>query len=109
MQTLKQCTYGLTRISLMIVALAALNTGTAHALEECFLQMDGVDGGSSQRYHEHAIEVTAYSWEEKNLAQASSSGAVAGRVQMDYLHVSMPAGKAGPVLLLLVANGGNSR
>jgi type VI secretion system secreted protein Hcp len=109
MQTLKQRTYRLACTSLMVVALAALDTGTAHAYTECFLKIEGVDGDSVQRGHERAIDVTAYSWDEKNQAQPSSPGGGGGHVQMDYLHVSMHAGRAGPALMLLAANGGVSR
>lgn len=110
MQTLKQHTYKLARASLIVVTLAS---GTAHAFEECFLQIDGVDGGSTKRGHEHAIEIVSYSWEEKSDPrphQAEARGMpVPGHPQMDSLHVSAHAGKAGPALMLLAANGGYSR
>ena len=115
MRTRRLTSNGLAHASLaalICVALALPYARDARAFENCFLQIEGVDGGSAQRLHPHAIEITAYSWEEKNVHPASSGerrGGTGGRAQMDYLRASMRAGKASPALMLLVANNGYSR
>ncbi len=113
MQTYRKLSHVVRGSVIICTLMAALNVGAAYAFEECFLQIEGVDGGSIRRGHEHAVDLTAYSWEEKSDPRSRQAdargGPVHGRSQMDFLHVTMRAGKAGPVLMLLAANGGNSR
>lgn len=112
MHTRGKLSVGLRRASLACALMALLHAGAAHAFEECFLQIEGVDGGSARRGHEHAIDITAYSWEERNArapGPGEQGGGGTGRAQIDNLHLTMRAGRASPVLMLWAANGAYAR
>lgn len=73
------------------------------ARSDCYLKIDGVEGSAATRGFERQIEVTSFSWEEKNSSAMPGGGT--GRVAMDNFRVSMRSDKSSPALMLLAANG----
>ncbi|HEY3000096.1 MAG TPA: type VI secretion system tube protein Hcp [Acidimicrobiales bacterium] len=75
--------------------------------ERWFLDLDGIDGGSTDTHHVGDIDVLVWSW---GLAQraptpGSGSGAGAGRAAFEDLHVTAPTSVATPKLFLTCATG----
>src|SRR4029453_11101458 len=81
--------------------------GGGDMAERWFLDLDGIDGGSTDTHHVGDIDVLVWSW---GLAQraptpGSGSGAGAGRAAFEDLHVTAPTSVATPKLFLTCATG----
>ena len=74
---------------------------------DIFIKIDGIPGESTDREHKDEIEVLSYSWGESNAGAhfATGSGAGAGKVSMQDLHITMHVSKASPSLMLHCATG----
>ncbi len=70
-----------------------------------FLRLDGIPGESKDAKHPGEIEVESFSWGETASIAATTSGAGAGKVQVEDLHVTMATSKASPLLFLACATG----
>lgn len=74
-----------------------------------FLQLDGVDGESTDDRHRNQIDLLSYSWGETQLVIHSGGGGGASKVQVQELHCALHTCKATPALFLGVANGRHFR
>ena len=74
-----------------------------------FLQLDGVDGESTDDRHRNQIDLLSYSWGETQLIIHSGGGGGASKVQVQELHCALHTCKATPALFLGVANGRHFR
>ena len=70
-----------------------------------FLKLDGIPGESVDAKHPNEIELLSFSWGEASSIVASPSGAGAGKVHVEDLHITMPTSKASPHLFLACATG----
>ena len=76
------------------------------AAVDYFLKIDGIQGESRDAKHKGEIDLESFSWGEANVgAPVAGSGAGAGKVQAEDLHVVMKMNKASPLLLLACATG----
>ena len=103
MQKLKQVIREFIKLAFITTCLAASVSSSALAI--CFLKIDGVQGSTTVRGHEHDFEVTSYLWEEKNSSSVGAGGTNTGRPIMDSFRFSMRSGNSSPALMLLAANG----
>jgi type VI secretion system secreted protein Hcp len=103
MQKPKKTICGFIKPVFISACLAASASSPALARSDCYLKIDGVEGSAATRGFERQIELTSFSWEEKNSSAMSGGGT--GRVAMDNFRVSMRADKSSPALMLLAANG----
>lgn len=76
------------------------------ASSDFLLKIDTVDGESSQKGHEKAIDVLSWSWGESNAgSSATGSGGGTGKVSMQDFHFVMSVNNASPKLMQLCATG----
>jgi type VI secretion system secreted protein Hcp len=74
------------------------------ALVDCFLKLDGIDGESLDSKHKGEIQVTSWSWNEKQ-RRDEASGLTIGKVHMSDFTFKMSVSKATPQLMLACAEG----
>ena len=71
-----------------------------------FLQIDGIEGESTDQSHLNEIDVLSWSWGETNAGtQAYGGGGGAGKVSMQDFNFVMTYNKASPKLMLACATG----
>jgi type VI secretion system secreted protein Hcp len=76
------------------------------AAVDYFLQIDGVEGESTDAKHKGWIDVDSWSWGENNPTPVSAGGGGgAGKVQMQDFHFISRVSKASPKLFLACASG----
>ena len=82
------------------------DTGEQAAAVDYFLEIDGVEGESTDDRHRGEIDIESWSWGETNSgAGASGGGGGAGKVSMQDFHFTKNYDKASPKLFLAVATG----
>jgi type VI secretion system secreted protein Hcp len=74
------------------------------ALVDCFLKLDGIDGESLDSKHKGEIQVTSWSWNEKQ-RRDEQTGLTVGKVHMSDFTFTMSVSKAAPQLMLACAEG----
>jgi len=73
---------------------------------DAFLKIEGIEGDSQQKGHEHEIEVSAFNWGETQTGNiGSGGGGGAGKVQMQDFHFTMKSSTASPTLMRSCASG----
>jgi type VI secretion system secreted protein Hcp len=73
---------------------------------DLFLKIDGIPGESLDAKHKGEIELESFSWGETSSgAHPAATGAGAGKVQIQDLHVVAHVNKASPTLMLACATG----
>lgn len=73
---------------------------------DMFLKIDGIEGESTTKGHDHEIDVLSFSWGESNSSSAGSGGGGgAGKVEMQDFHFVMAVNRASPQLFLHCASG----
>lgn len=76
------------------------------AAVDYYLKIDGVDGESSAKGHEKAIEIDSFSFgAHQTGTHSAGSGGGAGKVQMNDFHFTMKVCAASPKLMLACASG----
>ena len=76
------------------------------AAVDYFLEIEGIQGESTDAKHKGAIDLDSFDWGEANRSTpAAGGGGGAGKVEMQDLRVVMETSKASPVLLLACATG----
>jgi len=77
------------------------------ALFDAFLKIEGIDGESTDDKYTGWIQVDSFSWGETNAHTVSSAttGAGAGKVDMQDLHVTKVSDKSSPTLFFDCAAG----
>ncbi len=76
------------------------------AAVDYFLKIEGIEGESSDAKHKGEIELSSWSWGEKQSGtHASGAGGGAGKVAMDDFRFTMHVNKATPKLMLACASG----
>jgi type VI secretion system secreted protein Hcp len=93
--------------SIQVVSPGETGPDAAGAAVDYYLKIDGVDGDSTDRGLEGAIEIESWSWGATQGASAhgAGGGGGAGKVVMQDFHFTMKTGKASPQLFLLCATG----
>lgn len=72
----------------------------------CFLKLDGIDGGSTVAKHKGEIDVDTFSWSESQSGSPTAgAGGGAGKVVMQDFRLVMKISKASPKLMLACATG----
>lgn len=83
----------------------AILTADAAAVDY-FLQIDGIEGESTDDRHNGEIEILSFSWGETNAGtHAGGGGGGAGKVQMQDFHFTTSMSKASPKLFESCATG----
>lgn len=73
---------------------------------ECFLEIDGITGGSQDSRHRDEIDVLSFSWAESQAAAVQSGlGAGVGKVHAQDLEVMARTSRASPQLMVACASG----
>jgi type VI secretion system secreted protein Hcp len=76
------------------------------ALVDYFLQLEGVDGESTDEAYKGWIQLQAWQWAEENSGRwGFGSGGGSGKVEMKDFEFRMVSNKASPKLFLLCAKG----
>jgi type VI secretion system secreted protein Hcp len=74
--------------------------------QDYFLQIDGIEGESTDAKHKDWIDVESWSWGEVQTGSLhTGSGAGAGKVAFQDLHFTTKLSKASPKLFLACASG----
>ncbi|AOI67569.1 type VI secretion protein [Burkholderia territorii] len=78
----------------------------ANALVDYFLQIDGVEGESTDQQYPGLIQIQSWQWAEENSGRwGFGSGGGAGKVEMKDFEFRMVSNKASPKLFLMCATG----
>lgn len=78
----------------------------ANALVDYFLQIDGVEGESTDQDYPGLIQLQSWQWAEENSGRwGFGSGGGAGKVEMKDFEFRMVSNKASPKLFLMCATG----
>ncbi|MFG6730401.1 Hcp family type VI secretion system effector [Burkholderia pseudomallei] len=78
----------------------------ANALVDYFLQIDGVEGESTDQQYRGLIQIQSWQWAEENSGRwGFGSGGGAGKVEMKDFEFRMVSNKASPKLFLMCATG----
>lgn len=73
---------------------------------DAFIKIDGVPGESTDKQHPGEIQVESFNFGDTNAtSRAIGSGAAAGRVSFQDLHITAKVSKASPLLMLFCAQG----
>jgi type VI secretion system secreted protein Hcp len=72
---------------------------------DAFIKIDGIAGDSTDKQHPGEISVDSFSFGETNATSRTASGAGAGRVSFQDLHITARVSKASPLLMLFCASG----
>ena len=75
------------------------------AAADYYLEIDGIDGESTDQGHQGEIELNSWSWGESQVSTHGGGGGGAGKVSMQDFHFTMDTSKASPKLMLAVATG----
>src|SRR5579884_2014717 len=73
-----------------------------------YLKLDGIDGESRSAKFEGAIDIESFSWGLSNSGRAigsAATGAGAGKVSFQDIHLTSKVSKASPKLMLACASG----
>jgi len=87
-----------------LLALGMSATGLAHAANSYFLQIDGIQGGSTDRSHKDWIDVDSFSW-GLTLITSGSGGPSVGKASFSDLSWTQPVDISTPKWFLDVATG----
>ncbi|MBN3817151.1 type VI secretion system tube protein Hcp [Paraburkholderia sp. Se-20369] len=78
----------------------------ANALVDYFLEIDGVEGESTDKQYPNRIQIQSWQWAEENSGRwGFGSGGGAGKVEMKDFEFRMVSNKASPKLFLMCATG----
>ncbi|AUH53589.1 type VI secretion system tube protein Hcp [Chromobacterium sp. ATCC 53434] len=78
----------------------------ANALVDYFLQIEGVEGESTDQQYPGLIQIHSWQWAEENSGKwGFGSGGGAGKVEMKDFEFRMVSNKASPKLFLMCATG----
>ncbi|AJY27174.1 hypothetical protein BTM_4990 [Burkholderia thailandensis 34] len=78
----------------------------ANALVDYFLEIDGVEGESTDQHYPGRIQIQSWQWAEENSGRwGFGSGGGAGKVEMKDFEFRMVSNKASPKLFLMCATG----
>lgn len=80
------------------------------AAVDYYLQIDGIDGESTDDQHRNQIEILSFSWGQSNpgitnQAYGAGGGGGAGKATFQDIHFTASASKATPKLMLAAATG----
>ena len=80
------------------------------AAVDYYLQIDGIDGESTDEQHRNQIEILSFSWGASNpgitnQSYGAGSGGGAGKATFQDIHFTASASKASPKLMLAAATG----
>ncbi|RKO01579.1 type VI secretion system tube protein Hcp [Burkholderia mallei] len=77
----------------------------ANALVDYFLQIDGVEGESTDQQYPGLIQIQSWQWAEENSGRWGFGSGGAGKVEMKDFEFRMVSNKASPKLFLMCATG----
>src|SRR5687768_7967578 len=93
-------------LAILIMALAATTFSTRAAQVDYFLQIDGIEGESTDATHAGEIDVLSWSWGMSNSgSSAPGGGGGAGKVNFHDLSITKTIDKATPKLMEACATG----
>jgi type VI secretion system secreted protein Hcp len=87
-------------------AISAIPSAVLAAVD-AYLNIDGIKGESQDDNHKGWIEISSFSWGASNSASigSASSGAGAGKVSMQDIHITKTVDSASPLLMRACASG----
>ncbi len=90
-----------------LLCLTAFAAVPAHAATDYFLELDGIEGESTEAGHKNEIEILSYSWGLSAATAGGAGGGLAGvgKVQFQDFHFVAHTSKASPPIIQNAASG----